>query len=77
MTSREIHVICSLHFTPDCFRYSIVKGKRFLKEGSCPSINLENKQEKDCNTKTVVLEGTPSVSTLIDEKSEIPSNRKR
>ncbi|XP_060091919.1 THAP domain-containing protein 6-like isoform X1 [Heteronotia binoei] len=29
-------MICSQHFTPECFRE--INGKKFLKEGSCPSV---------------------------------------
>ncbi|XP_061474795.1 THAP domain-containing protein 7-like isoform X2 [Rhineura floridana] len=32
----EWDMICSQHFNPECFRE--INGKKFLKEGSCPSI---------------------------------------
>ncbi|KAM7167201.1 THAP domain-containing protein 6-like isoform 1-T5 [Macrochelys suwanniensis] len=35
-TPSEWDMICSQHFNPDCFKE--INGKKFLKEGSCPSI---------------------------------------
>ncbi|XP_039399126.1 THAP domain-containing protein 6-like isoform X2 [Mauremys reevesii] len=46
-TPSEWDMICSQHFNPDCFKE--INGKKFLKEGSCPSIFSfpDNFQKKD------------------------------
>lgn len=39
--------ICSRHFKEDDFRYSIVGGKRLLKQGAIPSLYLHEESKDD------------------------------
>lgn len=56
--------VCSLHFTEDCFRYGLVYGMRRLKEGSNPSIYLNETPDE---TEILNKLHTSSVSQTLDE----------
>lgn len=56
--------VCSIHFTEDCFRYGLVYGMRRLKEGSIPSLFLN-----ETSADTIMLNKLhkTSVSQTLDE----------
>lgn len=60
--------ICSRHFKEDEFRYSIVGGKRFLKQEAIPSLCLNEENKDDIvsdNQDTIVKENQPT-NTMIE-----------
>lgn len=59
--------ICMVHFEDNCFRYGLIYGRKYLKAGSCPSLHLVRKEEKE-NTSAVssmdVSYSEPSMNTI-------------
>jgi len=69
--------ICSRHFKEDDFRYSVVGGKRYLKQEVIPSLYLNGESKDDIildnkNTKNV-KENQPT-NTVIEYSAKAPKN---
>jgi len=68
--------ICSRHFKEDDFRYSVVGGKRYLKQEVIPSLYLNEESKDDTvldNKNTIVKENQPT-NTVIEYSAKAPRN---
>lgn len=66
--------ICSHHFKEDDFRYSLVGGKRYLKQTAIPSLYLngENKDTISNNQDTIVKENqSTNIVTKFSENAPV------
>jgi len=68
--------ICSHHFKEDDFRYSLIGGKRYLKQTAIPSLYLngENKDTISSNQNTIVKENQ-STNIVIKYSESVPVNK--
>jgi len=66
--------ICSRHFKEDDFRYSVVGGKRYLKQEVIPSLYLNGESMADMvldNKNTIIKENQPT-NTVIEYNAKAP-----
>lgn len=71
--------ICSRHFKEDDFRYSLIGGKRFLKQGAIPSLLLNtkvidnnqssNNEDEDTENNQVTENTNERIVQIIDSQS--------